>query len=101
PSPRQDLHPLPTRRSSDLQIVAGRPQPAGDDDRVRPGQRRADRLLHPSEVVADDLLVMGVESVLGERGTDEGGVAVHDLTEEQLDRKSTRLNSSHVKISYA
>src|SRR5690349_22095266 len=39
----------------------------------------------------------GKDQVDGEAGTDTAVFSKHDL----LDRKSTRLNSSHVEISYA
>src|SRR5690349_24048023 len=74
PGHHRDLHSFPTRRSSDL-VAAG----------VQLGPPGAQY----------------VELVLGERAgreperTDCGG------GEPGLDRKSTRLNSSHVEISYA
>src|SRR5690606_41949091 len=81
-----ELPPFPTRRSSDLEspVAQARDDPALDDEhRVfdlglvawLPGTRRDDRhVVVPAE--------LGVGRV-------------------DLDRKSTRLNSSHVKISYA
>src|SRR5207302_2127951 len=62
---------------------AGRAEPVGlkdDDDARRAGLRRGDGR-------ADLLTVVGV--------------VVHDADAARGDRKSTRLNSSHVKISYA
>src|SRR5436309_5081198 len=61
----RDLHSFPTRRSSDLRLIAGLPGPNSE----RPA--------------------------LARRPSIRMGSAV------RTDRKSTRLNSSHVKISYA
>src|SRR5690606_39401174 len=88
-----DLPSSPTRRSSDLPLRAGEadaPEAArrgllGDDlGDVQPRQRRT---------VADERQ-RAVQRVVG---------ADHEVGADalQLDRKSTRLNSSHVKSSYA
>src|SRR5690349_23125473 len=68
---RRDLHSYPTRRSSDLAL-----EPTGDEGRL--AERTLDVL---SAVLAP--------------------VSRDDLTASLEDRKSTRLNSSHVEISYA
>src|SRR5690606_41628140 len=78
----RSLHSFPTRRSSDLLDPPAEAAEHGDVGAAEP----EDRLL----LVADD----------GEDG------AAHQVAEDPLlnrvrDRKSTRLNSSHVKISYA
>src|SRR5690606_39570464 len=73
---------FPTRRSSDLkrqqQPAEQRPQPARDAwhdrERERPDQPRCQLDLHVKRI---------------------------ELASGLIDRKSTRLNSSHVKISYA
>src|SRR5688572_30850476 len=76
---RRALPSVPTRRSSDLDVLE-RAQDV-DSRRVEPGplarlaQRRSDR---PA--------VFGIHATTGEG---------------DLDRKSTRLNSSHSQISYA
>src|SRR5437868_4351301 len=95
--PSRDLHSFPTRRSSDLDLVellvrgivglvAGEQELAASDDHGE----------HVVEVVRDaareppdrfDLL--------------ELAHLVLALTQDLIDRKSTRLNSSHVSISYA
>src|SRR5689334_23896757 len=46
----------------------------------------------------DELVRM---SIHGMESRAQGFVALHDLPEALLDRKSTRLNSSHSSISYA
>src|SRR5204862_6797736 len=77
---RRDLHSFPTRRSSDLavadRVVVRLRQPGG---RV-PDHRAPDPVL--------------LRAVLGRRGDPRPAVL-------RGDRKSTRLNSSHVEISYA
>src|SRR5207249_10774982 len=89
------LHRFPTRRSSDLNAaeLLGHPERA-DADLVGPFKdfRRQARLrIH----VPFALPI----------GADEGGDDVIDeitaALPHQADRKSTRLNSSHVSISYA
>src|SRR5690606_39886552 len=82
------LHSFPTRRSSDLGVVslgemtdrAGREAMAFATDSTASGLERR----HVLFVDPDDGAVLAYEEIL----TGE-------------DRKSTRLNSSHVKISYA
>src|SRR5690606_41132094 len=77
------LHSFPTRRSSDL-VLPGEMPDARVADARGPHVLALARLLHE----AHELL-----RVLGE-GTQPPGAL-------EVDRKSTRLNSSHVKISYA
>src|SRR5690606_40296618 len=83
------LHSFPTRRSSDLLTMLGfgfieigtvtaHPQPGNEKPRMW-----------------RELDVRGVRNRMG--FNNEGAAAAA----ERLDRKSTRLNSSHVKISYA
>src|SRR5690606_40380108 len=86
------LHSFPTRRSSDL--ISGR-RPA------RAARRRLD-VDHPS--VIDDRDERRRRNVLRprhQRGLAAAAVVSGGETAYPEDRKSTRLNSSHVKISYA
>src|SRR5690606_41074629 len=87
------LHSIPTRRSSDLAFQ--RPAEHGgaetlDGDRISfapqcPRERRSDGLV-----------------VFGEQYRGHGSrLRIGDAAAGARDRKSTRLNSSHVKISYA
>src|SRR5699024_12760086 len=80
------LHSFPTRRSSDLIVRAGRP--LDDRDRLR------SRLIE--NAVADDHPLWcrrpAASAPTSSRRTPRAP---------RLDRKSTRLNSSHVSISYA
>src|SRR5690348_18016816 len=72
------LHSSPTRRSSDLALARG------DEHHVRASQRALDLVVR--------LLGGGVPDLR---------VGTRAETRRQLDRKSTRLNSSHPSISYA
>src|SRR5690606_42040003 len=75
---------FPTRRSSDLQA------------RVAELRREAETLDQRLDEARGELERLGVEA--------EAASARRQVIEERrvhLDRKSTRLNSSHVKISYA
>src|SRR5690606_42089747 len=94
------LTAFPTRRSSDLgvaKVLAG-----GDGQRESLMQIEVDR---QSGKAALEMIAQHLESVLA-----DARAAVEDWrpmcarlaeTIADLDRKSTRLNSSHVKISYA
>src|SRR5690606_39309781 len=99
--PHEEVPPFPTRRSSDLGLVVVvrvvLPDVVGHarGTEVRAGQPVVDRVLradHPDVLQTPDPdLVVGQERLDLVEGTRE---AVDE------DRKSTRLNSSHVKISY-
>src|SRR5699024_12411203 len=95
------LHSFPTRRSSDL--------PA---HRVIGSGTTVDSARLSCELGAMyDLDSKSVQAfVIGEHGDSEmvawssatiGGKKVEDVLADNADRKSTRLNSSHVSISYA
>src|SRR5690606_40240067 len=90
----QDLHSFPTRRSSDLGLTAVRTQ-------IVLASRFAG-LPAPIDGVS---LEFHDEAVLRQAAADSralgfgGKLCIHPRQVE--DRKSTRLNSSHVKISYA
>src|SRR5690606_39285473 len=93
--------PFPTRRSSDLRV--------GRDVVLAPGGESPLRGRHRDEVV-EAIALVDVE-VPGDRAEAVGRIEVAAalgvrppapqplvaILEEQLDRKSTRLNSSHVK----
>src|SRR5207302_8122501 len=98
--PPRHLHPFPTRRSSDLRSssrtlapdIAAAPLSEVSARLALKGAERNDvrlRRLH----VATQLSIMQGEGAVGARDTRRVVGA--------QDRKSTRLNSSHVKISYA
>src|SRR5690606_41807157 len=91
----RELHPFPTRRSSDLSARAGtrdgvdrtQNSPVIRDERGT-GPRAATKSVRRS-------------CIGGQRGDTRGRRARFRDTAARIDRKSTRLNSSHVKISYA
>src|SRR5207249_8708871 len=88
------LHSFPTRRSSDLRVLC--------DESLWLGCRLGAHRWHVAPV-RDDLPApppAAIERRSPERLTLElVGLSLGAL--ERLDRKSTRLNSSHVSISYA
>src|SRR5207249_10848139 len=93
-----DLHSFPTRRSSDLSRArryAHRP---------KEGRSMRFRAVRPSQLGKVDAIVIplfaGAEPPAWLSRPTRAAIA-RLLKEEQGDRKSTRLNSSHVSISYA
>src|SRR2546427_4161777 len=91
PPPRSTLFPSTTLFRSNRDV---RPLQAKHVERVRfPPQAIRDRArLHDQRAVPFDLVALG-------RVADVADVQVPG--EEEIDRKSTRLNSSHSQISYA
>src|SRR5690606_42128420 len=82
------LPPSPTRRSSDLQPQSPGGDAPRDERSARLHRRDPRRGGHPRDRMdADRCNPLGLDRALDR--------------EERVDRKSTRLNSSHVKISYA
>src|SRR5690606_41314278 len=78
----RDLHSFPTRRSSDLYIVTG-------------------SIFNCSLILSSSSETRGTRSLYSRgAGKSLSSNCGHTLTT-FIDRKSTRLNSSHVKISYA
>src|SRR5690606_41311827 len=84
----RDLHSFPTRRSSDLHLLERAVGVVGGEQACEPEQARKQRR-DPDDAGGDRAQQFDV----GTHGEREQ--ARHQ------DRKSTRLNSSHVKISYA
>src|SRR5205807_6766802 len=94
------LHSFPTRRSSDLNLLLPRHQRVpsllldliGHRIAQRVGRSARDRFVLEAAEPVDFGFVQPVEQI-GEIGI--------GLTGKAEDRKSTRLNSSHLVISYA
>src|SRR5690606_41749007 len=98
PGAHRDLHSFPTRRSSDLWIDrAAEVAALLAVDAVE--RDRAGRTPHAEVQLLKD---SGLATLLGPRehgGGEQTWSTAYRVIRE--DRKSTRLNSSHVKISYA
>src|SRR5699024_11416893 len=77
------LHSFPTRRSSDLTFLVCCLE------------------LTPVPKAGDKATIFLKRSSFKSVGTSTGFASTTDLKDDRLDRKSTRLNSSHVSISYA
>src|SRR5690606_40151078 len=84
----RDLHSFPTRRSSDL----GKHDPLTGDRRAG-GQEEV-----IGDVAGNRLEQLAAQRLQPAVGRGHAAGAAFQATQ---DRKSTRLNSSHVKISYA
>src|SRR5690606_39475030 len=69
----------------------------GGDDKAAPGAGAQHAQILPA--VAGDIVFALMAGILGDAAGDDP--AVLPPQHRQADRKSTRLNSSHVKISYA
>src|SRR5438105_6790398 len=80
-----ELHSFPTRRSSDLMVKATRKAPCR---LLAPGQNRKSGITQHTPWASSEADIMPIQSSCS------SGLR-------SLDRKSTRLNSSHEWISYA
>src|SRR5204863_8422622 len=95
------FHSFPTRRSSDLQVAVelsevdrwARPTGASEESSAPPAAPEASA----ADVAAPDLTTRNGSAARVETELDPSECAVIA----NGDRKSTRLNSSHVEISYA
>src|SRR5690606_42067606 len=99
--PPRPLPPVPTRRSSDLDATTAAPA-----DEPPPNDTTASRQLR-AKLTANDALQDVTASVDDGVAELEGTVlgpthrtTAGEFATETPDRKSTRLNSSHVKTSY-
>src|SRR5690606_41302636 len=80
----RDLHSFPTRRSSDLTQSAAQ---------ILAPERLVNRLCNWWFTAASGVLIVSLGWFVTDR--------IVEPRLQRIDRKSTRLNSSHVKISYA
>src|SRR5690606_41821957 len=85
-----DLHSFPTRRSSDLHFHQGQADSVHRDGPL---------LHHPPRQPLGHADPKQDGIFMGDARLDDAG-SIH-VPLDKVDRKSTRLNSSHVKISYA
>src|SRR5204862_8098425 len=93
PGVHRALHSFPTRRSSDLMTR--------DADKILVPVLPSDIDIHAcSRCIRDLLLVAKISRDENRIGVIANRIRRNTLTY-QSDRKSTRLNSSHVEISYA
>src|SRR5690606_41297199 len=92
-------HSPPTRRSSDLALPPRLPDRPRGVPALRPQRGRRAELHAAADVRADPAASDGPRAVGEDNGG--GGPAGGPSSGPRGDRKSTRLNSSHVKISYA
>src|SRR5690606_40840647 len=95
----RELHSFPTRRSSDLQLPE-----------LEAGMKRYRIEVGYAHQVSPREIVGAIANEAGIEGKHIGQITIFDdfttvdLPDgmpKEIDRKSTRLNSSHVKISYA
>src|SRR5690606_41718274 len=95
-APRPELPSCPTRRSSDLLCLYGPKSPptSGPSSQFSPNHLRS-LIIISSDSLVD--LSVSVSSILNMNFPP----FLRAYNQLNRDRKSTRLNSSHVKISYA
>src|SRR5690606_39884238 len=91
---------LPTRRSSDLAVVpaqeaAAPSAPVSQTDPISPSEAQVDAVADARREAVD-----AAPAAAPETGADDEERKKAERLAKR-DRKSTRLNSSHVKISYA
>src|SRR5207247_8885763 len=99
--PTPDPHSFPTRRSSDLANGLYVPPPFVRPD---PKYEHADFIARAEEISGAKMTPMQSSWFWFRQGmkfiTDEPGAWIRLLGRKLIDRKSTRLNSSHEWISY-
>src|SRR5207249_12276601 len=89
------LHSFPTRRSSDLAAVRDRVPEAHLEGPQAPGDE------HEAEADEREHHAVDRPALLHHAPVKDGQSGDAHQPDERRDRKSTRLNSSHVSISYA
>src|SRR5690606_41858565 len=87
---------FPTRRSSDLDTIF-----SYMTDFDQPTEVLEKHMVHDFQGYPEDYLEKYIERIRAVTVDEMKAVAKKYIHPERLDRKSTRLNSSHVKISYA
>src|SRR5690606_41743849 len=99
PRDHHDVHSCPTRRSSDLRFDFGAAMADGLD--AATGAATLTAFTAAAVGKGLDLLPSRPERLIVCGGGRHNPLIMEMLVERAQDRKSTRLNSSHVKISYA
>src|SRR5207253_11289040 len=94
--PPPDLHSFPTRRSSDLQDSSGSKSLVLLSAFERPPEAAGDTVNSAVLIAAES-----VSSYPGLKAAEDYFRPLTEVATSRGDRKSTRLNSSHVAISYA
>src|SRR5690606_39385173 len=98
---RGALHSSPTRRSSDLQLpAADLGQGVGAGRRLRLGAQGTQEPLSGATVDRVTQALLFLPDRVARAAADDPIDLADIVAARQQDRKSTRLNSSHVKISY-
>src|SRR5690606_41310166 len=97
---QRSLHSFPTRRSSDLVSWAETllEQRINDIVRAEYGRRTSNQAISEDRSTMMQAIREEANNIGKDQGISDIDVRIQQIT---LDRKSTRLNSSHVKISYA
>src|SRR5207249_11819513 len=96
----RELPSVPTRRSSDLfALYALKARGEAPRRLVRDAETLRQRLLHVPGVKKVNIVGEQAERIFVEFSYDR--LATLGISPQDIDRKSTRLNSSHVSISYA
>src|SRR5690606_42043861 len=98
---RRDLHSFPTRRSSDLDSASGEllqeeDEEEGPEASSNPAVRMVAAIYWPVATA----IYLGWSFLSGDWDVTWVVWPIAGVLYAGLDRKSTRLNSSHVKISY-
>src|SRR5690606_41684817 len=99
--PHRHLHSFPTRRSSDLVRKISLSEPNSTTTFASIDSARFAVAIWPlmsNRLVVDHVAVSGLKGWIVR--DEKGNFNFEDLLTQDPDRKSTRLNSSHVKISY-
>src|SRR5690606_39438204 len=95
------LHPLPTRRSSDLRTWRGSPASVAQDPAFNATCRGRFYKKPPQDGIRPCYSGLQVQGTATSPSSTTNTNAQFSISSFQpKDRKSTRLNSSHVKISY-
>src|SRR5690606_41661876 len=94
-------HSSPTRRSSDLAAIVEDGQLAGVGNRRGAEEAGLDGFPRAVAVAGQQRDALPVDRVEATAGVERRSGAIIEDHGAEEDRKSTRLNSSHVKISYA